>query len=545
MAESVLLPPRAQTVIVLVLNSWAASFLILLLFVRTLPPTLTPIPGPADAEAAWWGLWPITYLPGWAMLAGTLAVLLALAVGRWGFWILDWRFWIGVVAALGLFGAFWLFQVPHTRWGDAYILTYGIAYADPALRLTHSWQAPLDLFLHSQVWLALHERLGWETARPVYRLLSPLAGGIYLAVAVALGRDRRVGPGWLTFGLLASIGVIQLFFGYVENYSFAAAGILLYLWLGLGVLRGERPLWLAATVLAVTNAIHPSTVVYAPSLVFVACCVGKAKGKRQSAKGKRVGSQVTILLSVALPMLIVAVGTVLLMESGGHGLSALLSSDRPGGGDGRWLVPLFATATRWEHYTMVSWGHLRDIVNEQMLVGPVVLPVLAVLGGALLFDKAKGKRQSAKGKRIVAERTAHSSAPLAPQPWGELSTTSPRIGGRGAEAGEQLLAERTVWADDHSQFSILNSQFSKFLFLAALFHLLLTWVWNPDYGGQRDWDLFALAAIPSALLLAYALPRLLTERRQLFAATLPLLTVQALHTAAWIYQNTLPWDWPG
>ncbi|MBP9074535.1 MAG: hypothetical protein KBG20_19660 [Caldilineaceae bacterium] len=497
------LSPRAQSMTVLVLNSWAVVFLALLLFVRTLPATPTPIPSPADAEAAWWGLWPVTAAPGWAVVVGTVMVLAALVVGRRGSGVGDWGVGIGAAA---LFGAFFVFQVPHTRWGDAYILTYGISYADPALRLTHSWQAPLDLFLHSQVWLAVHDRFGWETARPVYQLLSPLAGGIYLAVAVALGRDRRNGPGWLTFGLLASIGVIQLFFGYVENYSFAAAGILLYLWLGLGVLRGERPLWLAATVLAVTNAVHPSTVIYAPSLLYLAWRVGKAKGKRQSAKGKRGGSLAAVLLSVALPMLIVAGTTVLLMESGGHGLSALLTSDRPGGGDGRWLVPLFATATRWEHYTMFSWGHLRDMFNEQMLVGPGILPGLLVLGGGLLFEKAKGKRQSAKGKRVAAERTR--------------------------------------WADNHFQFSIFNFQFSNFLFLAAAFHLLLIWVWNPDYGGQRDWDLFALATIPSALLLAYALPRLLTERRHLFSAALPLLTIQTLHTAAWVYQNTLPWDWP-
>ncbi len=33
----------------------------------------------------------------------------------------------------------------------------------------------------------------------------------------------------------------------------------------------------------------------------------------------------------------------------------------------------------------------------------------------------------------TADVTVHAPAPLAPQPWGELSTTSPRIGGRGAE----------------------------------------------------------------------------------------------------------------
>ncbi|MEZ4580239.1 MAG: hypothetical protein R3A10_01065 [Caldilineaceae bacterium] len=59
---------------------------------------------------------------------------------------------------------------------------------------------------------------------------------------------------------------------------------------------------------------------------------------------------------------------------------ALLTSDRPGGGDARWLVPLFVTTACWEQYTMLSWLHLRDRLNQQLLVAPVVLPALAALG---------------------------------------------------------------------------------------------------------------------------------------------------------------------
>ena len=179
-----------------------------------------------------------------------------------------------------LVAAFYLFPVAHTRWGDAYMLTKGIAYPDLALRLTHSWQAPLDVFLHGQVWLALHAWLHWEDAMPAYRLLSPLAGALYLGVVLALSRNTWLAPPWLTYGLLATLGLMQLFFGYVENYSFAA-GVLAYLWLGLGVLKGRRPLWLAAAVLAVTNATHPSTVILAPSLVYLGWCGWRRGATRQ------------------------------------------------------------------------------------------------------------------------------------------------------------------------------------------------------------------------------------------------------------------------
>ena len=278
-------PPIAQApqpsneserrLLVIALQSIALIVWGLHLYVRTLPPTPTPIPAPGSAEAAWWGLWPITYAPAWSVWLGTLALLAFIA---W-WWLRGRRQAIHFTAtrlspvyyvlAGALTLAFFAFPIAHTRWGDAYMLANGIAWPDAALRLTHSWQAPLDVRLHAQLWQLLAEGRGWEDAMPVYRLLSPLAGVLYLGVVLALAARRSLAPAWVTFGLLTSLGLIQLFFGYVENYSFAAVGVLAYLWLGLGVLDGKRPLWLAAGVLAVTNATHPSTVILAPSLLYL------------------------------------------------------------------------------------------------------------------------------------------------------------------------------------------------------------------------------------------------------------------------------------
>jgi hypothetical protein len=196
---------------------------------------------------------------------------------------------------------------------------------------------------------------------------------------------------------------------------------------------------------------------------------------------------------VAWPMALVAGGVTLLMELSGNGLAALTSTDRPGGGDGRMFVPLFEITTRWEHYTMFSWAHLLDWLNMQMLTAPVTLGSLAIIGVALLAER---------------------------------STTTAQ-----ADAATDAAARPA------------DSQIT-FLALCTALYWLFTWVWNPDYGGQRDWDLFSLAAIPSTLLLARLLPRALFDRGQLAQAGLMLTTVSAMHTIAWIYQNTLPWEWP-
>ena len=159
------------------------------------------------------------------------------------------------------------------------------------------------------------------------------------------------------------------------------------------------------------------------------------------------------------------------------------------------FVPLFEATTRWEHYTMFSWAHLLDWLNMQLLTAPVTLGGLAIMGGALL--------------------AAHLSRPV------------------NSQTGTAKHAEASS-----------EGQALVFLALCTGLYWLFTWVWNPDYGGQRDWDLFSLAAIPSTLLLARLLPKVLSDRGQLAQAGLMLTAVSAMHTMAWIYQNTRPWEWP-
>lgn len=496
--------PNQQRILVVGLHLIALLLLGMQFYVRTLPPTPTPMPAPSSPEAAWWGFWPATYAPAWAMVIGAAFVIGLILL----FWCSEWqtrhsgdrgawlqRFFAMDYANLALFFGvsvllvltFFRFPIVHTRWGDAYLISKALVWPDPAQRLSYSWQAPLDVFLHSQLWLYGHVHWGWKNALAVYRLLSPIAGILYLVIVLAITRQASRAMRWPTFGLLTSLGLLQLFFGYIENYSFMTIGVLAYLWLALGVLKGKKPLWLAATMLAVTNATHPSTIILAPTLLYCGWQVTIRATRQNSVQRNQI--LLYNVLQIALPMLLIATATLGLMTNGGHGIQALFTTDRPGGSDARFFVPLWKTSTRWEQYTMFSWAHWRDFVNEQMLVAPVVLPSLIWLA-------------------------------IGPQfaPWKVVETERPLV--------------------DNLSSAI------PFLTIAALIYLLFTWVWNADYGGQRDWDLFSPVALPLTLWLLACLRRSLPDRRYLWAGTMPLLMVQWLHTATWIYQNTLPWQWP-
>ncbi|HIQ04863.1 MAG TPA: hypothetical protein EYH31_04105 [Anaerolineae bacterium] len=457
--------------LVLVVRSYALMIIALHLIAPSLP------------EDRVWGIWPYTYLPPiWRwMLAGGTVLLIFFGPVRFRAGKLPCRLLPKGSSKPFLFASlaflsgplFYTLRIVHTRWGDAYILVHAIPHPD--VRLTYNWQAPLDVFLHAKVWALGHRWFGWVDAMPAYWILSSIAGVAFIYTlawtADVLGRDRteRI----LTFALVASLGSMQLFFGYIENYTFITLGTLLYLYLAVRCLRSEMDLLWPAVVLALSHAFHPSTLVLQPSLWYLAFRTWRAAQEPGQKK-----MLVRNMVKAIVPTLAAILGVVTLMESGGHGISAFLSSDFPGGGDHRWLVPLFHTTTRWEHYTLFSRAHLLDILNEQLLTAPFTLPIIGMVVG--------------------------------------------------------LAWKRIDWRDAELWL----------LVTAGGGYLLLTLLWNPDYGGRRDWDLFAPASIPLTLLAVWLLVRTLPDREQLRRAGLAAVVTSFIHTAAWIYQNTQPWEWP-
>jgi hypothetical protein len=227
-------------------------------------------------------------------------------------------------------------------------------------------------------------------------------------------------------------------------------------------------------VLALTNAFHPSTIFGLKlSLGWL-----WLNAWRTHQRGRLWDS-----LRVVVPLALVLVSVIAFMETGGHGISALLSSDRPGGGDARWLVPFTTLHSKWERYTMFSPAHLLDIANEQLLVAPFSL--------ALVVALLAGRR------------------------------------GRAA----------------------LRRRGGAFLIVAAAGYLLFTLIWNADYGGRRDWDLFAPFALPLTLLAAWLLIGVSRQEQAedrpsaLGEIALIVAGVSAIFTAAWVYSNTIPWSW--
>jgi hypothetical protein len=456
-------------------------------------------------EASAWGIWPYTVLPaplGWLGALAVAALVLSPAndaLGRWlsRLWAMlpgkahrqRWFVALAVAAAV----PFWLFRIRHLRWGDADFIVKALSYtgADRPIWTIYNWQSPLTIFIHAKLWFLLNPSpgVGVDTLYATTSILSGI-GFVYVLFLLAdlLGRDLLEKA--TIFGLVAATGSLQLFFGYIENYTIISLGLILTLYLSARCLRGEISLAWPSLALAVTNAFHPSTIIMWPAVWYMGWIAA-----RRATGGKMIEAA-----RLVLPPILVFAALSAFMASAGHGPMSLLTDDRPGGADAIWFVPLFKTTNKWQHYTMFSPGHFLDWGNEHFLISPfgLVLLLLALVNGRSIFAK------------VLAHRSS---------PAGELSEVdeAPAQPGQGSEG------------------------LVPFLTIASLLYLLLTFVWNPDYGGRQDWDLFAPSAFVYTLLAAYLLVRQVRDRFELARSARLLIAASALFTAAWIYYNTIPW----
>ena len=432
-------------------------------------------------EETAWSVWSWLFLPGWlrwvlALLVSALIIppvntAFGAELGRLAarLKLQRSRGWLLAASLLG--GAlFWLARLRHLRWGDSYMLSVALSYPDLDLRVIYNWQAPLTVFLHQRLWQFVADPLlGWPV-ETVYATISIICGIIFVYVLLnfmaRLGRTRLEAA--ILTGFMLTTASMQLFFGYVENYTIISLGLLVTMYLAWRAIQGQmQPVW-PVIGLSITNAFHPSTVFLWPGMWLLMWLVWR----------RGLVSTGRAIWQLGLPPLLTGLGVLALMESGGHGLEAFLGVDRPGGGDGLWFVPLFATTTKWQHYTMFSAAHLLDWANIHFLLSPMGLPLLLLMFSVIHSFKL-------------------------------ILFTQP--------------AER---------------DFALYLTVTALMYILLTWLWNPDYGGRKDWDLFAPSAFVYTLLVGHLFVRLIPDREQLRAGGLFVIAVSLLHTAAWIFTNT-------
>jgi tetratricopeptide (TPR) repeat protein len=270
---------------------------------------------------------------------------------------------VGDLVVAGVLGVlFWMLRMPRHFLGDGRLLIRSLEQGT----WFHHYE-PLDRLVHFLVLKVTRPLFGFD-AGMVYTLVSIAAGVIFVLAALRLGSFVRQ-KFFITFYLL-TLGVVQLFLGYAESYSLATAAMLVYMVLALEHLAGKRSLAWPGLALLVGVALHHTLLFLVPSFVYLV--LAGARGDRR--KGVRAAIPgIGFLAGVAV--LVIATS----LQRRATGVSLL-------------FVPW--TEIPVAQYTMISWEHLLDFLNEQILVSPLAWVIALVF--AVAFLKVKQLRQSAK-----------------------------------------------------------------------------------------------------------------------------------------------------
>lgn len=275
--------------------------------------------------------------------------------------------WLGWILLLPWIYTLWRLETRTRFLGDGTIWLDNIRTGNPN---------PFSEPLAAAVWGAFSRllRANGLPIDPITAGLLPILCGIvaaalFWAIASEITHAPSAGSRVAAFAVLLTMGLVQLYFGYIESYPIVSLAMLAYLWLGLRRARGEGPLLWPSLALGVCVASHLSTAFLGLSFLYL---VFRAKEPWP----KRVG--VTLLAPALTMALFFLLGYPPAKWLGAFQIAA------------RAVEPGHQLALFERPYGVFSLGHGADILNAILLSMPVPL-ILAV---AAIFGRSGPKQPS-------------------------------------------------------------------------------------------------------------------------------------------------------
>jgi hypothetical protein len=313
-------------------------------------------------------------------------------------------------------------------------------------------KAITSVFAKGPVW-AIKLFICWLGAFFVYFVLGILRKGPF-------SPEVRL---WLLVLTLFS-PVMQLFFGYIENYALLVFFGFWYVVTGIIVIHGALWLWVPIVLLSAAFYCHVQAVLFAPSLIYL--ILWKSMKNRREPVERYVGPALTAgTVVVAIVAGFTRIGDHYLPLRGGE-----------------WF------------YGMFSPTHFVDILNEVLMLMPIV-PLFAAMAWV---------------NRSLARRA---------------EAGADKAGGGGATGWFAMKAE---W------------QFSVLLLVPCFLYLFL---FRPEIGMARDWDLFTMALlglVPLALLILNRFFRTTKMQSPAASFTVPAVAICMVLSVFWVGVNASP-----
>ncbi|MEA2064059.1 MAG: tetratricopeptide repeat protein [Gemmatimonadota bacterium] len=274
------------------------------------------------------------------------------------------------VLAAGAGCLFWTWRCRIHLLGDGYWWARNL---ERGAKFWHN--EPLAVYFN---WLARRvlSLAGEVSAEQAFQVVSCLCGMVFIYVLFFLARKlgrtdlERV----LIFFGIASLGMVQLFFGYVETYPPLVALLVVYIHAAVRRLRDQGSVFWPALVFWLLVLTHVSAAVAGPSLLFLYLYEWKSLGAA-GGRYRLVKMLIGLLGPVAVASLFAwAIGLRPETFTARHGQT------------GHLLLPLVNSDSRYFSYAFLSGAHLGDLANLVLLVCPWLLlagllPVVRPMSG--------------------------------------------------------------------------------------------------------------------------------------------------------------------
>ncbi len=265
----------------------------------------------------------------------------------------------------------WLLRAKTPLLGDGYLRAGEIG-----LGRLYSITEPLDFYLH----LLVSKLFGLD-GYTTYGVLSCIAGALLIFLILLFcdlwgkhGEEKL-----FIFLILVSMGATQLFFGYIESYSFMYVAMTAYILFGARYLKQKSGFLWPCFFFLLAASFHLSALFVLPSLFYLAFATlpqsAKLKVRRiHRTKRAKFANMVSLVCVISLI---------------GLGLY-LLKAYSPEGSSGSFLIYPFGGGESF--YSFFSSVHLLDFVNHQLLISPVSIVLWVLI--LVLFWKAINFREN-------------------------------------------------------------------------------------------------------------------------------------------------------
>jgi tetratricopeptide (TPR) repeat protein len=262
-----------------------------------------------------------------------------------------------ILAVVSMF-FFWLLRTRTFFLGDGYAQ---ISFLKSEQYLKTGFEA-LEIWMH----LYLYKFLKFfftPSAESIYVGLSIFVGGVFVMIlffmARTLSEDRF--DRLFVFSLFIFSGATELFLGYAEHYTLLYTSIFAYLYFSVRYLQGKAKAIMPIVFCALSIGFHFSSACLVPSLFFL-LSLRKRKG------------ELVFKMKNAMPYFLVMLFSIVLTTFYIWSINPVLSDI---------FVPLLKGRVYAPDYTLFSFPHILDMINQHLLLSPVGIILIVSLAIAV------------------------------------------------------------------------------------------------------------------------------------------------------------------